>query len=63
MPISEQTTVRIDPAAIPDSVYQVGCSVLNSCIRRALSDPVRRQEYEKWKAKKAVLSKKMSNEE
>ena len=39
---------RIDPASIPDYVWDQGCSVLFACISSAMADPKLRQEYEDW---------------
>lgn len=45
--------VRIDPALIPDSEYDVACSVLARSIRLALADEEKRKDFERWKAARA----------
>lgn len=45
--------VRIDPALIPDSEYDVACSILAKSIRLALADEEKRKEFERWKAARA----------
>lgn len=45
-----QEQVYIDPKNIPDRIYDLGCSILNFSVRRALSDPKLRLDYEKFKA-------------
>lgn len=45
-------TVRIDASLIPDSEYEVACSVLASSIRLALMDEAKRKDFELWKAKR-----------
>lgn len=45
--------VRIDPSLIPDSEYDVACSVLAKSIRLALADEEKRKEFERWKAARA----------
>lgn len=44
--------VKIDPMKIPNYAYKHACSLLNENIRRALSDPAMRDEYERWKRKR-----------
>jgi hypothetical protein len=52
--MSEEETVHIDVKAIPDGIWDLGCSVLASSIRRALRDPEKRRDYERWKAERAA---------
>lgn len=40
--------VKINPADIPDDVYDIGCYVLSKCIRRFYKDPKNRKGYEEW---------------
>ena len=40
--------VKINVDEMPDSVFDIGCSVLNSSIRRMFQDPDIRAEYEEW---------------
>ena len=44
---------RIDPDKIPDVDYELGCRVLAASIKRILADPVKRAQYEEWKAERA----------
>ena len=46
--------IFIDPKTIPSSVLETACRVLNSSIRLALADPVKRADFEAWKAKRVV---------
>ena len=54
-------TVRIDPKLIPDYVWDEGCRVLYECITRALSDPQRRKDYERFRAEYLAEKQKSSN--
>lgn len=54
MSTSEQSTVHIDISQIPDCVFEVACPILNSAIRRALRDPEKRKDYERWKAERTA---------
>jgi len=53
-PIPGQEPVHIDFSLIPESVIEEGCAVLASSIRRALRDPEKRKECERWKAERAA---------
>lgn len=53
-PVPGQEPIHIDFSLIPESVIEVGCSVLASSIRRALRDPEKRKECERWKAEMAA---------
>ncbi len=46
--------VRIDFSAIPASDIQIGCSVLAASIRRALRDPEKHADFERWKTERAA---------
>ena len=52
--------VKINPADIPDDVYDTGCYILSKCIRRFFQDPKNRKGYEEWmktpEGKRADLS-------
>ncbi len=52
-----QESVHIDVSSIPDSIIDAGCRVLNASIRRALRDPEKRKDFERWKAERAAKSK------
>lgn len=51
------THITIDPADIPDEVYTIGCRVLASSIRLALSNPEKRADFERWKAARKAAEK------
>ena len=39
---------KICPEKIPDDLYDAGCRVLQSCIKRFFMSPENRREYEEW---------------
>lgn len=39
---------RINPALIPDYIWDRGCALLYKSITEALANPALRQEYENW---------------
>lgn len=52
----EMGTIRIDPAAVPDSDYDLACRVLYASISRAMADPALRREYEEWRAERIAAA-------
>ena len=41
-------SVRINPDDIPDEVYDAGCRILKTSVRRFFAMPGVREDYEKW---------------
>lgn len=41
-------SVRINPDDIPDEVYDAGCRILKTSVRRFFAIPGVREDYEKW---------------
>ena len=46
--INNSQQVKINPDEIPQTDYDIGCSILVSCIRRFFEQPGIRKEYEEW---------------
>lgn len=46
--------VRVDPKEIPDSDYEVGCSILASSVRCFFERPGIKEEYEEWLKKQGL---------
>lgn len=47
----------LDPKNLPADVFDAGCRVLASCIRRALQDPKLKADFEKWQQERKNKAK------
>lgn len=48
----QDADIHIKPQDIPDYVYEMACPILDKMIRKILSDPKNREDYEQWKAQR-----------
>lgn len=46
--MASENTVKINPDDIPDEVYDCGCRILKSAIRRIFAMPGVQEDYERW---------------
>lgn len=43
--------LKIEKSEIPESTYDIGCRVLDECLRRLFDNPKVREDYQNWKNK------------
>lgn len=50
----EKEVVKIIPEIVPNAEWQTACRILNGSIRLALSDPVKKADYQRWKEERGL---------
>lgn len=48
-PAFDAAEIKINPHLISEADYEIGCRILDGCIRRFFEQPGVREDYEKWK--------------
>ncbi len=56
--LKKEISVKINPNEIPDTDYDLGCSILASSVKRCFEQPGTKEEYEEWLESEEIVDKK-----